>query len=134
MYDFLTDNNLSPNPSGFRSGASSISQLLSINGDILNALDKGYLLIFQRLLTRYDMMVLFLNCVNGISGDIINILQDFFVIENKVILNGQFSSRADGNAGVFQGSLFLIYVNDLSDGLTHFRPMFHLRIFSQTFC
>ena len=63
MYDFLTDNNLSPNPSGFRSGASSISQLLSINGDILNAVDKGYLLIFQRLLTRYDMMVLFLNCV-----------------------------------------------------------------------
>ena len=42
MYDFLADNNLlSANQSGFRSVYSCISQLLSINHEILNAFDKG---------------------------------------------------------------------------------------------
>ena len=60
---------------------------------------------------------------NGISGDIINILQDFLRNrKQRVVLNGQCSSWADVNAGVSQGSilghsLFLIYINDLSDGL-----------------
>ena len=41
MYDFLSDNNLSPNQSGFRSGDSCINQLLSNYHRILNAFDKG---------------------------------------------------------------------------------------------
>ena len=64
MYNFLSDSRLlSPNKSGF--GESFINQLLSINHEILNAFDKGLevrgifqrYLIFQRPLTRYDMMV-----------------------------------------------------------------------------
>ena len=69
-------------------------------------------------------MVLFLNCVkNGITRDIINILQDFLHNRKQgVVLNGQCSSWADVNAGVpqrsiFEPLLFLTYINDLSDGL-----------------
>ena len=59
MYNFVTENDLiSPNQSGFRSYNSCVNQLLSINHEIFNAF-----LIFQRLLTRYGTMVLFLNCV-----------------------------------------------------------------------
>ena len=83
-----------------------------------------YFLIFQRLLTRYGMIVLYLNCVkNVISQDIINILRNFFRNrKEKVVLNGQCSSWAYVSAGVPLGSilrclLFLIYINDLSDGL-----------------
>ena len=59
MYNFVTENDLiSPNQSGFRPYNSCLNQLLSINHEIFNAF-----LIFQRLLTRYGTMVLFLNCV-----------------------------------------------------------------------
>ena len=57
------------------------------------------------------------------SGDIINILQDFLRNrKQRIVLNGQCSSWADIDAGVPLKSilgplLFLIYLKDLSDGL-----------------
>ena len=61
---------------------------------------------------------------NGISGNLLNLLSNF--LRNKkqrVVLTGETFSWADVNAGVPQGSilcplLFLIYINDLADGLS----------------
>ena len=62
-------------------------------------------------------------CQNGICGDLINILNDFLTNrKQRVVLNGQCSSWVDIRVGVTQGSilghlLFLIYLNDLPNGL-----------------
>ena len=100
MYDFPTENDLlSPNQSGFRSDDSCINQLLSINHEILNAFDKGLEVcgIFLDISKAFDKVwhgsLIFKLRQNGISGDIINILQEFLRNrKQRVVLNGQCSS------------------------------------------
>ena len=61
---------------------------------------------------------------NGISDNLLNVFTDFlYQRKQRVVLNGQRSSWTNVEAGVPQESIlgplfFLIYVNDLSDGLT----------------
>ena len=61
--------------------------------------------------------------INGISGGLLNIFPDFLSNrKQRVVLSGQTSS-ANITAGVRQGSvlgplLFLVYINDLPDGIT----------------
>ena len=61
---------------------------------------------------------------NGISGNLLNVITNFLCQrKQRVVLNGQHSSWTNIEAGVPQGSIlgplfFLIYINNLSDGLT----------------
>ena len=70
---------------------------------------------------------------NGISGNLLNVLKHFLTNrKQRVVLNGQSSSWTNVKAGVPQGSilgllLFLIYINDLADGLS-LAPSFLLMI------
>ena len=67
---------------------------------------------------------------NGISCKLLRVLSDFLKYrKQRIILNGQFSSWTSVNAGVPQGSilgplLFLIYINDLTDGLSSNTKLF----------
>ena len=89
MYGSLSANNLlSQNQSGFRSADSCINQFLS-NHEILNAFDKafkfvGYFLIFQRLLTKYVIMALFLNYIKMVWVEIsLTFYETFIATEDK---------------------------------------------------
>ena len=67
---------------------------------------------------------------NGISDDLLNILSGFLGNrKQRVTLNGQSSSWTNVNAGGPQESvlgplLFLIYINDLPDGLSSNAKLF----------
>ena len=130
MFGFLIENNLiSSNQSGFKPGDSCINQLLSITHEIYKSFDDGFEVrgVFLDISKAFDKVwykgIIFKLQQNGIPGKLLRVLSDFLKDrKQRVILNGQFSSWASVNAGVPQGSilgplLFLIYINDLTDGL-----------------
>ena len=130
MLNFFLENDLiSPKQSGFRPGNSCINQLLSINHEILSVVDIGLEVrgLFLDVSKAFDKVwhtgLIYKLRQNGIYGDLINILNDFLTNrKQRVVLNGQCSSWVDIRAGVPQSSilgplLFLIYVNDLPNGL-----------------
>ena len=117
---------LSPKQLGFRSGDSCIDQLLSINHESLSAFDIGLEIqgLFLNIPKAFDKVwyaaLIYKLRQNDICEDLINILTDLLIkIKQRVVLSGQCSSWDDIGAEVLQGSvlLFLIYINDLTDGI-----------------
>ena len=130
MLKYFLDNNLvTPKQSGFRPGDSCINQLLSITHYIFTSFDKGLEVrgVFLDISKAFDTVwhdgLIYKLKQNGIKDKLLLLLIDFLKNrQQRVVLNCQSSSWTKVNAGFPQGSilgtlLFLIYINDLPNGL-----------------
>ena len=117
--------------SGFRPNDSCINQLVSITHNIYRAFDANPSLevrgVFLDLSKAFDKVwhegLLYKLKNNGIIGNAFQLIESFLHNRRQsVVLNGQFSSWLSIRADVPQGSVlgplfFLIYINDLPEGL-----------------
>ena len=115
--------------SGFLSGASCVSQLLSIVHEIQSSFDSSLEVraVFLDISKAFDKVwhpgLLFKLKSYGIEGNLLKLLENYLHNrKQRVVLDGQCSSWKNILSGVPQGSvlvpfLFIIYINDLPDGI-----------------
>ena len=127
---FIENELISPNQSGFKPGDSCINQLLAITHEIYKSFDDGFEVrgVFLDISKAFDKVwhegLIFKLKQNGISGNLLNLLCDFLRNrKQKVLLNWYVSDWSDVRTDAPQGSiydplLFLIYINDLPEGLS----------------
>ena len=135
---FISNKLFTPSQSGFLPGDSCIAQLLSIIHENQTAFDENPPAdvrgIFLDLSKAFDKVwhegLLYKLETYVIEGQLLSFLKNY--LENRkqrVVLNGQTSDWKKINSGVPQGLvlgplLFLIYINDLPDGITSICKIF----------
>ena len=86
---FIANEIISSNQSGFKPGDSCINQLLSITHEIYKSFDNGYDVrgVFLDILKVFDKVwyngLIYKLKQNGVSGDLLNLIIDLLMLENK---------------------------------------------------
>ncbi len=124
-------NLLNPNQSGFRSGDSTVNQLISITHTIFAAFDCNLSLdvrsVYFDISKAFNRVwhdgLIYKSKRCGVSGKLLSLIQSFLKDrKQRTVLNGKSSNWGDISAGVSQGSIlgplfFLVYINDLTADL-----------------
>ena len=130
LFEYFIENDLiSPYQSGFKPGDSCTNQLISITHEIYQSFDDGFEVrgVFLDISKAFEKVwhngLIYKLKQNGVAGDLLDTLTNFLKErKQKVVLNGQYSTWTNVEAGVPQGSilgllLFLIYITDLPENL-----------------